>query len=46
MKKRYLFAVPLLFLSLTACGYKAPKTKYDKVKVAFNGVESSFQKLY
>lgn len=45
MKKRYLFAVPLLFLSLTACGYKVPKTKYDKVKVAFNGVESSFQKL-
>lgn len=45
MKKRYFFAIPLLFTSLSGCKYKAPETKYDKVKVALEGVESSFKKI-
>ena len=46
MKKLSLFAIALLFSSLTGCNtYKVPTNDYEKVKTAFNGVEKSFKKI-
>ena len=46
MKGKIVFAIALLFSSLTGCNsYKVPTNNYDKVKTAFNGVEKSFKKI-